>query len=57
MINIIFYFFLLLSIVMKWDFNGMFILIMDKSIFVIVNIIICFFLFFVFLVLFKVVSN
>ncbi|AQQ62759.1 MULTISPECIES: DUF1648 domain-containing protein [Bacillus] len=57
MTNIILYFFLPLSIVTKWDFNGTPTSTMDKSTFVIVNIIICSFLFFVFLALSKVASN
>ncbi|MGH0827963.1 DUF1648 domain-containing protein [Bacillus pretiosus] len=55
--NIILYFFLPLSIVTKWDFNGTPTSTMDKSTFVIVNIIICSFLFFLFLALSKAVSN
>ncbi|MEB9518303.1 DUF1648 domain-containing protein, partial [Bacillus cereus] len=57
MTNIILYFFLPLSIVTKWDFNGTPTSTMDKSTFVIVNIIICSFLFFVFLALSKAASN
>ncbi|HDR3492519.1 DUF1648 domain-containing protein [Bacillus wiedmannii] len=55
--NIILYFFLPLRIVTKWDFNGTPTSTMDKSTFVIVNIIICSFLFFLFLALSKAVSN
>ncbi|HDR6312901.1 TPA: DUF1648 domain-containing protein [Bacillus cereus] len=55
--NIILYFFLPLRIVTKWDFNGTPTSTMDKSTFVIVNIIICSFLFFLFLALSKVESN
>ncbi|MGN4444046.1 DUF1648 domain-containing protein [Bacillus cereus group sp. MYBK79-1] len=55
--NIILYFFLPLSIVTKWDFNGTPTSTMDKSTFVIVNIIICSFLFFLFLALSKAASN
>ncbi|MED2184395.1 DUF1648 domain-containing protein [Bacillus wiedmannii] len=55
--NIILYFFLPLSIVTKWDFNGTPTSTMDKSTFVIVNIIICSFLFFLFLALSKVEGN
>ncbi|PEP77069.1 hypothetical protein COM04_08145 [Bacillus wiedmannii] len=57
--NIILYFFLPLRIVTKWDFNGTPTSTMDKSIFVIVNIIICtfLFLFFLFLALSKAASN
>ena len=57
MTNIILYFFLPLSIVTKWDFNGTPTSTMDKSTFVIVNIIICSFLFFVFLALSKAANN
>ncbi|MED1115003.1 DUF1648 domain-containing protein [Bacillus paramycoides] len=55
--NIILYFFLPSSIVTKWDFNGTPTSTMDKSTFVIVNIIICSFLFFLFLALSKAMSN
>ncbi|MGE7633882.1 DUF1648 domain-containing protein [Bacillus paramycoides] len=55
--NIILYFFLPSSIVTKWDFNGIPTSTMDKSTFVIVNIIICSFLFFLFLALSKAMSN
>ncbi|PGU08956.1 hypothetical protein COD21_22190 [Bacillus cereus] len=55
--NIILYFFLPSNIVTKWDFNGTPTSTMDKSTFVIVNIIICSFLFFVFLALSKAASN
>ncbi|WP_433773723.1 DUF1648 domain-containing protein [Bacillus wiedmannii] len=55
--NIILYFFLPSSIVTKWDFNGTPTSTMDKSTFVIVNIIICSFLFFLFLSLSKAISN
>ncbi|MGZ7149782.1 DUF1648 domain-containing protein [Bacillus sp. BC08] len=55
--NIILYFFLPLSIVTKWDFNGTPTSTMDKSTFVIVNIIICSFLFLLFLALSKVEGN
>ncbi len=55
--NIILYFFLPLRIVTKWDFNGTPTSMMDKSTFVIVNIIICSFLFFLFLALSKAASN
>ncbi|MGH0499266.1 DUF1648 domain-containing protein [Bacillus wiedmannii] len=55
--NIILYFFLPLRIVTKWDFNGTPTSTMDKSTFVIVNIIICTFLFFLFLALSKAASN
>ncbi|MDF9556320.1 DUF1648 domain-containing protein [Bacillus tropicus] len=55
--NIILYFFLPLRIVTKWDFNGTPTSTMDKSTFVIVNIIICSFLFFLFLALSKAASN
>ena len=57
MTNIILYFFLPSNIVTKWDFNGTPTSTMDKSTFVIVNIIICSFLFFVFLALSKAASN
>lgn len=53
--NIILYFFLPSSIVTKWDFNGTPTSTMDKSTFVIVNIIICSFL--LFLALSKAASN
>lgn len=55
--NIILQFFLPSNIVTKWDFNGTPTSTMDKSTFVIVNIIICSFLFFVFLALSKAASN
>ncbi|HHT7189381.1 TPA: DUF1648 domain-containing protein [Bacillus cereus] len=55
--NIILYFFLPSSIVTKWDFNGTPTSTMDKSTFVIVNIIICSFLFFLFFALSKAASN
>ncbi|PFN73558.1 DUF1648 domain-containing protein [Bacillus cereus] len=55
--NIILYFFLPSNIVTKWNFNGTPTSTMDKSTFVIVNIIICSFLFFVFLALSKAASN
>ncbi|EJS75971.1 DUF1648 domain-containing protein [Bacillus cereus] len=55
--NIILYFFLPSSFVTKWDFNGTPTSTMDKSTFVIVNIIICSFLFFLFLSLSKAMSN
>ncbi|PER32046.1 hypothetical protein CN490_06530 [Bacillus cereus] len=55
--NSILYFFLPSSIVTKWDFNGTPTSTMDKSTFVIVNIIICSFLFFLFLALSKAASN
>ncbi|HHT7240056.1 MULTISPECIES: DUF1648 domain-containing protein [Bacillus] len=55
--NIILYFFLPSSIVTKWDFNGTPTSTMDKSTFVIVNIIICSFLFFLFLALSKAANN
>ncbi|MED3157744.1 DUF1648 domain-containing protein, partial [Bacillus thuringiensis] len=55
--NIILYFFLPSNIVTKWDFNGTPTSTMDKSTFVIVNIIICSFLFFIFLALSKAASN
>ncbi|MFJ8354303.1 DUF1648 domain-containing protein [Bacillus paramycoides] len=55
--NIILYFFLPSSIVTKWDFNGTPTSTMDKSTFVIVNIIICSLLFFLFLALSKAMSN
>ncbi|MBG9831241.1 MULTISPECIES: DUF1648 domain-containing protein [Bacillus] len=55
--NIILYFILPSSIVTKWDFNGTPTSTMDKSTFVIVNIIICSFLFFLFLALSKAASN
>lgn len=55
--NIILYFLLPSSIVTKWDFNGMPTSTMDKSTFVIVNIIICSFLYFLFLALSKASSN
>ncbi|WHY31155.1 DUF1648 domain-containing protein [Bacillus wiedmannii] len=55
--NIILYFFLPSSIVTKWNFNGTPTSTMDKSTFVIVNIFICFFLFFLFLALSKATSN
>ncbi|MES5954747.1 DUF1648 domain-containing protein [Bacillus fungorum] len=55
--NIILYFFLPSSIVTKWDFNGTPTSTMDKSTFVIVNIIICSFLFFLFLALSKAMNN
>lgn len=55
--NIILYFFLPSSIVTKRDFNGTPTSTMDKSAFVIVNIIICSFLFFLFLALSKAAGN
>ncbi|HHK5550408.1 hypothetical protein COL11_01235 [Bacillus anthracis] len=55
--NVILYFFLPLRIVTKWDFNGTPTSTMDKSTFVIVNIIISSFLFFLFLALSKAESN
>ena len=55
--NIILHFFLPSSIVTKWDFNGTPTSTMDKSTFVIVNIIICSFLFFLFLALSKAAGN
>ncbi|WP_342719168.1 DUF1648 domain-containing protein [Bacillus paramycoides] len=55
--NIILYFFLPLHIVTKWDFNGTPTSTMDKSTFVIVNIIICSFVFFLFLALSKAANN
>ncbi|PFV81619.1 hypothetical protein COL05_13790 [Bacillus sp. AFS059628] len=55
--NIILYFFLPLRIVTKWDFNGTPTSTMDKSTFVIVNIIICSFVFFLFLALSKAANN
>ncbi|PEX86408.1 DUF1648 domain-containing protein [Bacillus cereus] len=55
--NIILYFFLPSSFVTKWDFYGTPTSTMDKSTFVIVNIIICSFLFFLFLSLSKAMSN
>ncbi len=57
MTNIILYFFLPFSIVTKWDFNGPPTSTMDKATFVIVNIIICSFVFFLFLALSKAASN
>ncbi|MDA1578777.1 DUF1648 domain-containing protein [Bacillus sp. BR_7] len=57
MTNIILYFFLPFSIVTKWDFNGTPTSTMDKGTFVIVNIIICSFVFFLFLALSKAASN
>ncbi|KAA0801811.1 DUF1648 domain-containing protein [Bacillus sp. JAS102] len=57
MTNIILYFFLPFSIVTKWDFNGTSTSTMDKGTFVIVNIIICSFVFFLFLALSKAASN
>ncbi|EEK45275.1 MULTISPECIES: DUF1648 domain-containing protein [Bacillus] len=55
--NIILYFFLPSNIVTKWDFNGTPTSTMDKATFVIVNIIICSFVFFLFLALSKAASN
>lgn len=55
--NIILYFFLPSNIVTKWDFNGTPTSTMDKGTFVIVNIIICSFVFFLFLALSKAASN
>ncbi|KZD46922.1 DUF1648 domain-containing protein [Bacillus paranthracis] len=55
--NIILYFFLPSNIVTKWDFNGTPTSTMDKATFVIVNIIICSFIFFLFLALSKAASN
>ncbi|MCR6793728.1 hypothetical protein BKK39_08130 [Bacillus cereus] len=55
--NIILYFFLPSNIVTKWDFNGTLTSTMDKATFVIVNIIICSFVFFLFLALSKAASN
>ncbi|NKW86214.1 DUF1648 domain-containing protein [Bacillus cereus] len=55
--NIILYFFLPLNIVTKWDFNGTPTSTMDKGTFVIVNIILCSFVFFLFLALSKAASN
>ncbi|EJR56100.1 hypothetical protein IIM_01192 [Bacillus cereus VD107] len=55
--NIILYFFLPSSMVTKWDFNGTPTSTMEKSTFVIVDIIICSFLFFLFLALSKAMSN
>ena len=55
--NIILYFFLPLRIVTKWDFNGTPTSTMDKGTFVIVNIIICSFIFFLFLALSKAANN
>ncbi|MEF7655463.1 MULTISPECIES: DUF1648 domain-containing protein [Bacillus cereus group] len=55
--NIILYFFLPLNIVTKWDFNGAPTSTMDKGTFVIVNIILCSFVFFLFLALSKAASN
>ena len=55
--NIILYFFLPFIIVTKWDFNGTPTSTMDKGTFVIVNIIICSFVFFLFLALSKAASN
>lgn len=55
--NIILYFFLPSNIVTKWDFNGAPTSTMDKGTFVIVNIIICSFVFFLFLALSKAASN
>ncbi|ALL23556.1 DUF1648 domain-containing protein [Bacillus tropicus] len=57
MTNIILYFFLPFNIVTKWDFNGTPTSTMDKGTFVIVNIIICSFVFFLFLALSKAASN
>ncbi|MDA1835374.1 DUF1648 domain-containing protein [Bacillus cereus group sp. BY17LC] len=57
MTNIILYFFLPFSIVTKWDFNGTPTSTMDKGTFVIVNIIICSFVFFLFLALSKAATN
>ncbi len=57
MTNIILYFFLPLRIVTKWDFNGTPTSTMDKGTFVIVNIIICSFVFFLFFALSKAASN
>ncbi|GCF66949.1 MULTISPECIES: DUF1648 domain-containing protein [Bacillus] len=55
--NIILYFFLPSNIVTKWDFNGTPTSTMAKATFVIVNIIICSFVFFLFLALSKAASN
>ncbi|AUD25566.1 DUF1648 domain-containing protein [Bacillus cereus group sp. BC251] len=55
--NIILYFFLPSNIVTKWDFNGTPTSTMDKGTFVIVNIILCSFVFFLFLALSKAASN
>ncbi|OOZ82289.1 hypothetical protein BHL35_04400 [Bacillus cereus] len=55
--NIILYFFLPSNIVTKWDFNGTPTSTMDKATFVIVNIIICSFVFCLFLALSKAASN
>ncbi|WDL94153.1 DUF1648 domain-containing protein [Bacillus sp. HNR-4] len=55
--NIILYFFLPSNIVTKWDFNGAPTSTMDKGTFVIVNIIICSFVFFLFLALSKAAST
>ncbi|WP_242301352.1 DUF1648 domain-containing protein [Bacillus cereus group sp. BfR-BA-01423] len=55
--NIILYFFLPSNIVTKWGFNGTPTSTMDKATFVIVNIIICSFVFFLFLALSKAASN
>ncbi|ARZ62261.1 MULTISPECIES: DUF1648 domain-containing protein [Bacillus cereus group] len=55
--NIILYFFLPLNIVTKWDFNGTPTSTIDKGTFVIVNIILCSFVFFLFLALSKAASN
>ncbi|MEF7559093.1 DUF1648 domain-containing protein [Bacillus thuringiensis] len=55
--NIILYFFLPLNIVTKWDFNGAPTSTMDKGTFVIVNIILCSFVFFLFLALSKAANN
>ncbi|HHB2169730.1 DUF1648 domain-containing protein [Bacillus cereus group sp. BfR-BA-01424] len=55
--NIILYFFLPSNIVTKWDFNGAPTSTMDKGTFVIVNIILCSFVFFLFLALSKAASN
>lgn len=55
--NIILYFFLPSNIVTKWDFNGTPTSTMDKGTFVIVNIILCSFVFFLFLALSNAASN
>lgn len=55
--NIILYFFLPSNIVTKWDFNGTPTSTIGKATFVIVNIILCSFVFFLFLALSKAASN
>ncbi|UJA80989.1 DUF1648 domain-containing protein [Bacillus cereus] len=55
--NIILYFFLPSNIVTKWNFNGTPTSTIDKGTFVIVNIILCSFVFFLFLALSKAASN